>query len=109
MAYDEKLATRIRDLLAGRDGIMEKRMFGGLAFLLNGNMACGVNGTDMIVRLAPEETDAALAEPGVRVFDMTGRPMKGWILVAADATTKAKDLRRWVDRGTTYASSLPPK
>jgi hypothetical protein len=109
MAYDEKLATRIRDLLGGRDGIQEKKMFGGIAFLLNGNMACGVNGADMIVRLAPEETDAALSEPGVRLFDMTGRPMKGWIMVGAQATTKARDLRRWVDRGTAYAGSLPPK
>jgi hypothetical protein len=64
----------------------------------------------MIVRIAPEETDAALAEPGVRLFDLSGgRPMKGWIMVAAEATTKAKDLRRWVDRGTTYAASLPAK
>jgi hypothetical protein len=63
----------------------------------------------MIVRLAPEETDDALAEPGVRLFDMSGRPMKGWVLVAGQATTKAKDLRRWVDRGTTYAAALPPK
>jgi TfoX/Sxy family transcriptional regulator of competence genes len=109
MAYDENLATRIRTLLEGRDGIGEKKMFGGIAFLLNGNMACGVNGPDMIVRLAPEETDAALAEPGVRLFDMSGRPMKGWIMVAAEATAKAKDLRRWVDRGTAYAASLPPK
>ena len=110
MAYDEKLATRIRDLLGGRDGVQEKKMFGGIAFLLNGNMACGVNGTDMIVRLAPEETDGALAEPGVRMFDLSGgRPMKGWIMVAAEATAKAKDLRRWVDRGTTYAASLPAK
>jgi TfoX/Sxy family transcriptional regulator of competence genes len=109
MAYDEKLATRIRTLLEARDGIQEKRMFGGVAFMLNGNMACGVNGPDMIVRLPPEETDDALAEPGVRLFDMSGRPMKGWILVAAESTTKAKDLRRWVDRGTTYAASLPPK
>jgi hypothetical protein len=110
MAFDEKLATRIRSLLEDRDGLQEKKMFGGIAFLLNGNMACGVNGTDMIVRIAPEETDDALAEPGVRMFDLSGgRPMKGWIMVAAEATTKAKDLRRWVDRGTAYAGSLPPK
>ena len=110
MAYDEKLATRIRTLLADREGVQEKTMFGGIAFLLNGNMACGVNGTDMIVRIAPAETDDALAEPGVRMFDLSGgRPMKGWIMVAAENTTKAKDLRRWVDRGTAYAATLPPK
>jgi hypothetical protein len=109
MAYDENLAARIRTVLEATNGIQEKKMFGGIAFLLNGNMACGVNGPDMIVRLAPDETDAALAEPGVRLFDMSGRPMKGWIMVAAEATAKAKDLRRWVDRGTAYAASLPPK
>jgi TfoX/Sxy family transcriptional regulator of competence genes len=109
MAYDEKLATRIREVLAAREGVQEKKMFGGIAFLLYGNMACGVNGPDMIVRIAPEETDDALAEPGVRLFDMSGRPMKGWIMVAPGATTNAMDLRRWIDRGTGYAASLPPK
>ena len=110
MAYDERLAERVRGAMGKRKDVVEKKMFGGIAFLLNGNMACGVNGTDMIVRIAPEETDAALAEPGVRLFDLSGgRPMKGWIMVAAEATTKAKDLRRWVDRGTSYAASLPAK
>jgi len=110
MAYDETLATRIRDLLGGREGVQEKKMFGGIAFLLHGNMACGVNGTDMIVRIAPDDTDDALVQPGVRMFDLSGgRPMKGWIMVATEATAKAKDLRRWVDRGTAYAASLPPK
>ena len=109
MAYDEGLATRVRDLLGDRPGLVEKKMFGGLAFLLYGNMACGVRGDDLMVRMAPDASDAALAEPGVRPFDMTGRPMKGWLLVSADAHAEDDDLRRWVGRGLSYAGSLPPR
>jgi hypothetical protein len=109
MAYDEGLATRVREVLADQPGLAERQMFGGLAFLVQGNMACGVRGDDLIVRLAAEAADAALAEPGVRPFDLTGRPMKGWLLVAPDGHAQDDDLRRWVDRGVAYASSLPPK
>jgi hypothetical protein len=109
MAYDEGLATRVRDVLGDRPGLVEKKMFGGLAFLLHGNMACGVRGDDLMVRVSPEVGDAALADPGVRPFDMTGRPMKGWLLVAPDGHAEDDDLRRWVDRGLTHAGSLPPK
>jgi TfoX/Sxy family transcriptional regulator of competence genes len=109
MAYDEGLATRVRDLIGDRPGVAEKKMFGGLAFLLNGNMACGVHGDELIVRLAADATDAALAEPGTRLFDISGRPMKGWLLVDADAHAEDDDLRRWVDRGVAYAGTLPPK
>ena len=109
MAYDEGLATRVREVLGDRPGLAEKQMFGGLAFLLHGNMACGVRGDDLIVRMAVEEADAALEEPGARPFDMTGRPMKGWLLVAADGHAEDDDLRRWVGRGVAYAGSLPPK
>jgi TfoX/Sxy family transcriptional regulator of competence genes len=109
VAYDEGLATRVRDLIGDRPGVVEKKMFGGLAFLLNGNMACGVHGEELIVRLAADATDAALAEPGTRLFDMTTRPMKGWILVDAGAHAEDDDLRRWVDRGVAYADTLPPK
>lgn len=109
MAYDEGLATRIRELIGHRRDITEKKMFGGLAFLLNGNMACGVIGDDLMVRIVPGETESALDEPGTRRFDMTGRPMKGWIVVEADAHAEDGQLRRWVDRGVTYAASLPPK
>jgi hypothetical protein len=87
MAYDEGLATRIRDAIGDRRGLAEKQMFGGLAFLVEGNMACGVRGEDLIVRLAADATASVQDEPGVRPFD----------------------LRRWVDRGVAYAASLPPK
>jgi TfoX/Sxy family transcriptional regulator of competence genes len=109
MAYDEGLATRVRDVLGDRPGLVEKTMFGGLAFLVHGNMACGVRGDDLMVRVSPEVADAALAEPGVRPFDMTGRPMKGWLLVTPDGHAEDDDLRRWVDRSLAHAGSLPPK
>jgi TfoX/Sxy family transcriptional regulator of competence genes len=109
MAYDEGLATRVREVLSDQPELVEKKMFGGLAFLLHGNMACGVRGEDLIVRVAAEAADAALREPGTRPFDLTGRPMKGWLLVDADGHAEDDDLRRWVDRGLAYANSLPPK
>jgi TfoX/Sxy family transcriptional regulator of competence genes len=109
MAVDEQLAERVRGALGGVDGLVEKRMFGGLAFLLHGNMSVGVHGEDLIVRLAPEQTEEALAEPGVRVFDMTGRPMKGWVLVGPEATASEEALGGWVTRGVDFAESLPPK
>ena len=84
-------------------------MFGGIAFMLSGNMAVGVNKDDLMVRIDPDDHDEALAQPGVRVFDMTGRPMKGWILVAPEATEDDTDLQRWVEAGLDFAGSLPPK
>jgi hypothetical protein len=109
--YDERLAARVRGVLGDRPGLTEKKMFGGLAFLLGGNMACGVShdGESLLVRIPPEETEAALAEPGVRLMEMGGRSMKGWIYVGAEGHAKPKDLRRWVERGAAYASTLPPK
>jgi TfoX N-terminal domain len=109
MAYDEGLATRVRDVLGGQPGLTEKQMFGGLAFLLHGNMACGVRGDDLMVRVAAGTAGEVLGEPGARPADMGGRPMKGWLLVGADGHAGADDLRRWVGRGVAYASSLPPK
>jgi len=109
MAYDEGLATRVRDLLGDQPGLAEKKMFGGLAFMLDGNMACGVRGEELIVRLAADATDAALAEPGTRLVDLSGRGMKGWILVDPGGHAEDEDLRRWVDRGVAYAHTLPPK
>ncbi|MFJ7071471.1 TfoX/Sxy family protein [Streptomyces sp. NPDC098781] len=109
MAYDEGLAQRIRERLGADAGVGEKRMFGGLAFLVHGNMAVGVSGDDLMVRVGPENADAALARPGARVFDMTGRPMKGWILVAGDALADDDVLGAWIDEGHAFAAALPPK
>jgi hypothetical protein len=109
MAYDEGLAARVRDVLGGQPGLAEKRMFGGLAFLVHGNMACGVRGDDLMVRVAADTAETMLGEPGARPSDMGGRPMKGWLLVGPDGNAEDGDLRRWVGRGVSYASSLPPK
>jgi TfoX/Sxy family transcriptional regulator of competence genes len=109
MAYDEGLATRIREFIGGEPGLAEKRMFGGLAMLLDGNMAVGVRDDSMIVRTDPGQHERLLTEPGARPFDMTGRPMKGWIVVDPSGCAEDADLRRWVDRGVAYARSLPPK
>ncbi|OLB30129.1 MAG: RNA methyltransferase [Gemmatimonadetes bacterium] len=109
MAFDERLAERIRGSLGKRKGLVEKKMFGGVAFLLNGNMCVGVHKSDLLVRLAPDETDGALSQPHTRRFDLTGRPMQGWILVEpAGLKTDAK-LGKWVQVATKYASSLPAK
>jgi TfoX/Sxy family transcriptional regulator of competence genes len=109
MAYDHQLAERVRAALGDRAQVTERRMFGGIAFMVGGNMAVGVNGDDLIVRVDPGEHEAALAEPGVRTFDMTGRPMAGWLLVGADTTASEEGLRSWVERGAAFASSLPSK
>lgn len=109
MAFNEKLAARIRKLLGPRRHISEKQMFGGLAILLRGNMCVGVHGDELIVRLAPEETDAALAQPGTRRFDLTGRAMQGWILVGPRGTKATPALRKWVGIAVAYAESLPAK
>jgi TfoX/Sxy family transcriptional regulator of competence genes len=109
MAYDEGLAERVRERLGVHQDVTEKRMFGGIAFLYRGNMAVGVSGSDLMVRVGPEHTDAALDRPGTRVFDMTGRPMRGWILVDSSALAEDEALGRWVDEGHAFAASLPPK
>lgn len=109
MAFDERLADRIRGSLGRRKGLVEKKMFGGVAFLLNGNMCVGVHKADLIVRLAPEETDAALAQAHTRRFDLTGRPMKGWILVKQGGLKTDAQLRKWVQVAAKYAGSLPAK
>jgi TfoX/Sxy family transcriptional regulator of competence genes len=109
MAYDEGLAERVRERLGVHPGVTEKRMFGGIAFLYRGNMAVGISGSDLMVRVGPEHTDEALAQPGTRVFDMTGRPMRGWILVDSSALAEDEALGRWVDEGHAFAASLPPK
>jgi TfoX/Sxy family transcriptional regulator of competence genes len=110
MAYDEAFAARIREALAGEDDVTEKAMFGGLAFLLAGNMAVGIANTgELMVRVGPDAAGDALAEPHTRVFDMGARPMRGWILVAGEGTGTADELARWVRLGVRFARSLPPK
>ncbi|TLN17048.1 TfoX/Sxy family protein [bacterium] len=109
MAYDEKLAERIRLLLQDLALAEEKKMFGGVGFLVNGNMACGVNGARLIARLDPAEYEEALAKPHVRMFDMTGRPMKGWVMVEPAGVEWDADLRKWLERSLHYVLSLPPK
>jgi len=109
MAFDEQLADRVRKALGRRAGVVEKKMFGGLAFLLNGNMSVGVHGSELIVRVAAEEHAALLKEAGVRVFDLTGRPMKGWLLVGGAGIKEPEPLAQWIGRGTAYAASLPKK
>jgi len=109
MAYDEALAQRIRTTLPGIPGITEKKMFGGIAFMVDGNMACGVSKDNLMVRISPDATDAALAQPNVRLFDMTGRPMKGWVLVEPAGIEADDDLKRWIAQGVAFAQSLPPK
>jgi TfoX/Sxy family transcriptional regulator of competence genes len=110
MAFDEGLAERIRAVLDSRSDVEDKRMFGGITFLIAGNMACGVVGEDLVVRVGREKSDALIeSEPGARKFDMTGRPMRGWVLVAPEATADDGDLERWVKRGEEFAAGLPPK
>lgn len=110
MAYDERLAARIRDRVAG-EPVVEKRMFGGLAFLLNGHLGVSASGQGgLLVRVDPAESDALLAEPGVTPMQMGNRPpMDGWLRVAPEAVSDDDDLGRWVQRGIAYAASLPPK
>lgn len=108
MAYDEKLAARIRKALARRPGIVEKRMFGGVAFLMQGNMLVGVHKDALIVRIAPEDTDEALRDKDARIFDITGRPMKGWILVDSSGVAGAR-LATWIERARGFVKTLPSK
>ena len=110
MAYDEDLADRIRALIPDPDGVTERKMFGGHAFLLNGNMAVAASGQDgLMVRVDPNETDALVTEDGVARFEMRGRSLNGWLLVDPAAVGSDEQLERWVDVGLTYARSLPPK
>ena len=110
MAYDLELADRIRELLAGEQAA-EKAMFGGLAFLINGNMSVAASGQGgLLVRVDPDETGALLAEPGAEEFEMGNRgPMKGWLRVRPDVLGSDRVLTQWVRRGVSYARSLPAK
>jgi TfoX/Sxy family transcriptional regulator of competence genes len=110
MAYDEELAGRIRDLVAEEPGITEQKMFGGLGFLVHGNMAIGASSQGgALVRVDPAESDAIVAGSSARPMEMRGRQMKGWLRVGADHMRTKRELAKWVELGTAYARSLPPK
>ena len=109
MAYDHELAERVRELVALRADVVEREMFGGIAWMLAGNMACGVIGDDLLVRLGPDEGRRALGEEHTRPFEMSGRPTKAFILVAPEGVAADEDLAGWVDAGADFAASLPPK
>jgi TfoX/Sxy family transcriptional regulator of competence genes len=109
VAYDEALAERVRSALAGEDGVSERKMFGGIAFMVGGNMACGVIRDDLMVRVGPDAHDAAVAQAHVRPMDFGHRPMRGMVYVEPDGVRSDADLERWVRAGATLAASLPPK
>jgi TfoX/Sxy family transcriptional regulator of competence genes len=110
MPYDEELAQRIRALIGDAEGLTEKRMFGGLAFLIGGHMSVAASSDGgLLVRIAPEETDALLEEPGAEPMVMRGRAMDGWLRVRTDSLADDAVLERWINRGVGYARSLPPK
>jgi len=110
MAYDEDLANRVRELIAVESGLDEKKMFGGLAFLIDGNMAVGVSGQGgLMARVHPDETEALMGRPHARPFEMRGREMKGWLRVDPEGVRTKRQLEPWVRRGVAYARSLPSK
>lgn len=109
MAYNEELDRRIGDLVEAWPGYAAKRMFGGVCYLLRGHMVAGVHGDHLIVRLGPEAAERALAEPHVRPFDITGRPMKGWVLVHVEGLRETETLEGWVARARAFVETLPPK
>jgi TfoX/Sxy family transcriptional regulator of competence genes len=110
MAYDEALADRVRDVVGVRAGVAERKMFGALAWMIGGHMACGVLGDELLVRLDREEAERALAEPHARQFETAqGRPMTGFVVVGAAGIAEDDALASWVDAGADHAASLPPK
>jgi hypothetical protein len=109
MAYDGKLADRLRVVLAPRPGLSERKQFGGVGFLINGNMACGVIGTDLLVRVGPDAHAQALKSRDARPFALTGRPSAGWILVRPSGVRTAASLKKWAELGVAFAKTLPAK
>jgi hypothetical protein len=115
MAYDKELADRVRNIISGQLEqnselkIDEKRMFGGVAYLLNGNMACGVHKEALIVRVGPQHYEEELSKPFIKEFDITGRPMKGWVMVGREGCESREELTRLVRLGVAHAQSLPAK
>ncbi len=109
MPYNEDLATRVRAALGPLPGVTEKKMFGGLAFMLNGNMCVGVTSDDLMVRVGPEEHENLLTLPHARLMDFTGRPMKGFVFLGLEGTQEEESLKDWVGRGVGFAGALPKK
>jgi TfoX/Sxy family transcriptional regulator of competence genes len=109
MAYDDLAAARVRAVLSGTPGLSEKRMFGGLSFFINGNLAVGVLADHLIVRVGPEKHAWALSQEGARRFSPSGSPMKGWVAVDLTFLQQESDLQNWVALGMDFAASLPPK
>ena len=109
MAFDESLAARIRDSLARKKGVTEKKMFGCACFLLHGNLLVGVWKDSLIARLGPDEGEAALLEPHVREFDITGKPMRNWVLVEPEGVEGDDQLKEWIERATKFVRTLPRK
>jgi TfoX/Sxy family transcriptional regulator of competence genes len=108
MSYDEHLADRIRRHLADRTDVVEKRMFGGLCFMVGGTMCCGLTKTDLMVRVGPDQYEAALAQPHARPMDFTGRPLKGMVYVAPGGLRTEAALARWIQRGLSFVSAVAP-
>src|SRR5687767_6880584 len=104
MSYDGKLATRVRKALAGRGDVVEKKMFGGLCFMVNGSMCCGLTKTGFMVRVGPVQYEGALAEPHARPMDFTGRPLKGMVYVAPEGLRTEAALARWIGRGLAFVA-----
>lgn len=109
MTYNERLAERIRAIVGDGPGLTERKMFGGIAFMLNGNMFCGITRDDLMVRVGPDRFEAALASPGARLMDFTGRPSKGMAFVGPEGYGTDEQLRVWVEQTLDYARSLPSK
>ena len=109
MAFDESLAARIREVLARKRGVEEKKMFGCICFLINGNALAGVGKDRLIARLGPDEGEAALREPHVRQFDITGKPMRNWIAVEPEGVEDDDQLKDWIERALTFVKALPAK
>lgn len=109
MAYDQSIADEVRTAIGGHSGLTEREMFGGIAFMINGNMAVGVSGSELMVRVGKDAHDEVVSLPGARTFDMGARPMKGWLSVSEEGFSTEKDFAAWVERGVSYAESLPPK
>jgi len=109
MAYDEAVAERVRGALGNTPGVVEKRMFGGVAFMVRGNMCCGVIGDRLMLRVGPKAYEAALARPHAKTMDFTGRPMKGLVYVEPAGFASPRDLKKWIERAMEFALSLPAK